>query len=232
MESVLERPRKDIEIGNLVPLQERKVNFKSHHGFRKILSTIKAIGLLEPLCVYMENGKYSILDGYVRYKACEQLGVEVLPCTIYSVKEAYTFDRRVNHLSPIQEMRMLRKSVKILDESTIAEVFGMKSIKHRLGTAMLKQLHPRVIKILDNSLISRRVAEDFTRVTQERQIQILKEMQENNDYSSPFIRALIIKTPESQTINLELASESQRVLMKKSQDTTESRCAAKRACRE
>ncbi|MFC1783647.1 ParB/RepB/Spo0J family partition protein [Planctomycetota bacterium] len=186
---------KDIPIDKLIPLNARDINLKSNRGFRKIISTLNTIGMIEPLSVYKENGHYIILDGFLRYKACEHLGIGILPCMLYRNKEAYTFNRMVNRLSPSQESRMLRESLKDIDQATIAKVFGIRSIQYRLGTAILKHLHPGLIKAIDKNLMSRRCAAELTYVNQERQIQILKEMGKTNDYSISFARALIIKTP-------------------------------------
>jgi ParB family transcriptional regulator, chromosome partitioning protein len=138
------------------------------------------------------------LDGFLRFKACELLGAKVIPCICYRDKEAYTFNRMVNRLSASQESNMLRKSLRTLDETTIASVFGITSIKHYLGTNILPDLHPKVLKALDKTLLSRRCAGELTYVTQERQTEILSEMEKSNDYSISLCRALIIKTPPEQ----------------------------------
>lgn len=187
----------DIPMEDLVPVHERGINLDANRGFARILASIKAIGLIESLCVYPEGGKYHILDGYLRYKACEKLGVRKVPCWIYKHKEAYTFDRMVNRLSPVQESRMLRTALKTLDEATIAKVFGVRSLRYRLGTAILKLLHPSVVKALDGNLMSRKCAEEFSYVKHKRQVVMLKEMEKNSDYSLSFARALVLKTPES-----------------------------------
>ena len=67
---------------DLVPLHERTLDLQTSRGFRKILASIKELGLIEPLCVYQQNGLHVILDGYLRYRACQQLGVHVLPCLV------------------------------------------------------------------------------------------------------------------------------------------------------
>lgn len=187
---------KDIPMADLVPLRERGINLATHAGFRKILSSIRTVGLIEPLCIYRDNGKYCILDGFLRYKACEQLGIARVPCLVYDTKEAYTFNKMVNRLSPVQETRMLRTSLKTIDEATIAEVFGLRSIRHRVGTALLRQLHPQVVKALDANLVSRVCATEFTYVIPKQQLQMLREMERNNDYSPSFARALVVKTPD------------------------------------
>jgi ParB family transcriptional regulator, chromosome partitioning protein len=195
MDAKMQTQGEDVLIELLVPLKERDINLKTHRGFNKILSSIKAIGLIEPLCVYKENGKYIILDGFLRFKACQLLDVKTIPCMCYRDKEAYTFNRMVNKLSASQESRMLRNSLRTLDEKTVASVFGIKSLKNRLGMNILPELHPKVLKVLDKELMSRHCATELTYVSQERQLEILSEMDKSNDYSISLCRAMIIKTP-------------------------------------
>jgi len=186
---------KDIPIEQLVPLKEREINFKKNRGYKRIKSTIQMAGLLEPLCVYPENGYYVIVDGYLRYMAFQELGVKMIPCQIQQSKEAYTYNKMVNNLSAFQQSRMLRQSLETLDKNTVEETFGIKSLNYRLATTILKQLHPDVIKAVDKEIMTRRCATELTNVNQERQQQILKEMNRTKDFSISFARALVIKTP-------------------------------------
>ena len=188
----------DIPLGELVPLNKRDINFKSSRGFLRLLATIRTVGLIAPLAVYRENGRYVILNGYLRYKACEELGVATIPCLVYQDKDAYTFNRMVNSLSHFQEMRMLEKSCEKVDEGTLASVFGMKSIRYRLAPTLLKQLHPQVAKAFENELLGRTGVRELTSVQPERQLEILKEMKSKHNYGLSFLRALILGTPDQQ----------------------------------
>jgi ParB family chromosome partitioning protein len=191
----------DIPIEKLETLNRRSINLKTNRGFQKILSSIRSIGLIEPLCVYRENSHYVILDGFLRYKACEQLGITSIPCIAYATKEAYTFNRMVNRLSHYQESCMLRKSLETIDHSTIEKVLGVKSLKYRLGTAIYEHLHPEVIRLIDSNKIGRKCVSELIYVNQDRQLEILREMKKCNDYSVSFGRALVIKTsPEQRNV--------------------------------
>ena len=188
---------KDIDIKLLEPLHERSINFKTNAGFRKIVASIKAIGLIEPLGVYQENGHYIILDGFLRYRAFQELEIETIPCMVFSDKQAYTFNKNVNRLSPYQEMRMLRKSLESIDEPTIAQAFGMQSIRYRLAPTLMKQLHPEVVQAFKENLIGKSSANELINVVPERQKEILQEMKSVGDFSPSFCRALAIQSPES-----------------------------------
>jgi ParB family chromosome partitioning protein len=89
----------DIPLIRLRPLRERKV---SKREFNRILGSIKAVGLIEPLVVYPEGDDYVILDGVQRYRALLELGVEVAPCILGPQREAFTGNRMVNRVSPVQ----------------------------------------------------------------------------------------------------------------------------------
>lgn len=188
---------RDVDLKLIDPVQKRELK-PSHAGFRKIVASIKAIGLIEPLAVYEEGGRYALLDGYLRYLACIELEIPVVPCLVYRDKQAYTFNRSVNRLSAFQEMRMLRKSLEHIDEPTIAQTFGMKSIRYRLAPTLVKQLHPEVVAAFKEDLIGKPAARELTYVIPSRQAEILSEMAEVGDYSPSFCRSLVIQTPASQ----------------------------------
>ena len=189
---------KDVDINALKTLNARDINLRTNNGYRKIIESIKAIGLIEPLSVYHEDGCFVILDGFLRYTACKELGVKSVPCLVYKDKQAYTFNRNVNRLSAYQEVRMLRKSLETLDEKTIAATFGMKTIQHRLTPSLTKLLHNGILAAFRDNLVGRACALEFTTVCHERQLDMLAEMKRVGDFSAAFCRALVIQTPANQ----------------------------------
>jgi len=188
---------RDIELIRLRPLHKREIDFERNRGFRKILASIASIGLIEPLAVLRENGAttYVILDGYLRFTACQKLGVKSVPCIVYKENQAYSFNKNVNRLSPFQEIRMLRKSLETIDEPTIARTFGVKSIRHRLGPGVIRYLHPDVVKAFESDMFRRACAIEFASVVPERQIEIFREMKKIGDYSAVFCRSMVLQTP-------------------------------------
>jgi ParB-like chromosome segregation protein Spo0J len=186
---------KDIPIIRLRPLRERKITKRE---FNRILVSIKITGLIEPLTVYPDGQDYVILDGVQRYKALLELGEEIAPCLVGMRREAFTANRMVNRVSPVQENRMIEKSLEELDEQTIAAALGLSGISHRLKKTLLKQLHPDVALALDQNKIARTCAKEMTFVKPLRQKEILAAMEEYKDFSLAFARALILKTPPAQ----------------------------------
>lgn len=185
----------DVPIIKLRPLRERSVTKRE---FGRIVASIKATGLIEPLVVFREGEDFVILDGVQRYRALVELGVEVVPCILGKEREAFTANRMVNRVSPVQENRMIEKSLEELDENTIASALGIAGISHRLKKTLLKQLHAEVAAALDQGKITRTCAKELAHVKPARQQEILSQMEGYNDYGVAFARALILKTPPAQ----------------------------------
>lgn len=182
----------DVPISKLVPLHERKIG---KHCYARLLASIRAVGLIQPLCVYKEGDHFVILSGYLRYLALKELGVKIVPCLLFKMKEAYSFDKMVSHLSPIQQTRMIRKAMETVDEKTIARALGINSLSGRLKTTLLSRLGPDIIKAYDLGKIILSCAKSLMFVKPERQTEILKEMHRAGDFSPAFTRAMVIKTP-------------------------------------
>jgi hypothetical protein len=182
----------DVPIDKLTPLHERKMGKRAYN---RLLASMKAVGLVEPLCVYQEGEQYVILDGYLRYRLCLGFGVESLPCYVLPDKDAYTCNRYVNPVPPTQEAKMLRKSLKILGEPTLAKSLGYKSIRHRLDQKFLKELHRRVVEAYDSEKIVKSCAQSLTFVKLSRQLEILEAMEKHGDFTAAYARTQILKTP-------------------------------------
>lgn len=182
---------KDLPIIRLRPLRERKITKREYD---KIAASIKAIGLIEPLVVYPENGDFVILDGVQRYRVLLERGVEIVPCILGTRREAFTGNRMVNRVSPVQENRMIEKSLEELDEQTIAAALGLSGIEHRLRKTLLKRLHPDVAAAFDQGKLTRACALELTHVKPPRQKEILAAVESYEDTSLAFVRSLVLKT--------------------------------------
>ncbi|MGE3182136.1 MAG: ParB/RepB/Spo0J family partition protein [Phycisphaerae bacterium] len=181
---------RDIPIVKLIPRYERKVKKRD---YERIAASILAVGLIEPLVVCPEGDGFEILNGHVRYQILLEMGVESVPCLVRNEKDGYTNNRMVSHLSPIQETRMIRKSLDELDEQTIAEALAI-TVSSRMHTSLLKELHPSVARAFDVGKITKACARELTYVKPKRQDAILSVMEHHNDFSIAFARALVLKT--------------------------------------
>lgn len=51
---------------------------------------MKTVGLISPLCVCQEGDQYFILDGYIRYTALLELGIDTVPCLVLAGRDLHT----------------------------------------------------------------------------------------------------------------------------------------------
>lgn len=188
----------DVPVSRLRPLRDRKITTREYD---RIVASIKAVGLIEPLVIYPDGTDYVILDGAQCYRALVAMGVEVVPCILGKQREAFTGNRMVNRVSPIQEHRMIEKSLGEVDEATIAAALGISGLGHRLKKTLLKQLHPDVAAAYDVGKLSRACARELTHVKPQRQKEILQAMESYDDYSATFVRTMVIKTQPNQREN-------------------------------
>ena len=182
----------DVPIVKLVPRTERQVGKKY---LQRIEASLRAVGLIEPFVVFRQGDNYEILDGGLRYPILLAMGVQTVPCIVANQREAFTPNRMVNQLTASQEMRMLRKSLEELDETTIASALGMSGISHRLNAGLLKRLDPSVAKAFEAGKLTLQCAKELALVKPERQAEILSLMESCNDYSGTFAKGMVLKTP-------------------------------------
>src|SRR6266700_915896 len=105
MKLAFEMRRISLPLVDLLPSRLMK-DAQNIKGFRTIKSTIKEVGLIEPLVVYPQKGaagKYLLLDGHLRFFALRELGETEAECIIASDDECFTYKARVNRLNPIAE---------------------------------------------------------------------------------------------------------------------------------
>jgi ParB family chromosome partitioning protein len=184
---------RDIPMVLLRPRHDRKIRKREHERIR---ASILAVGLVEPLVVFPEDDHFIILNGHQRCRILLEMGVETVPCIFAQQKEAFTSNRMVNRLSPVQESRMIKKSLDELDEKTIAAALGLAHIAHRLNRTLLNRLHPKTAAAFDSGKIKKTCVHELSYVTPKRQEEILKAMEDYNDYTVPFVRSLVLKTPK------------------------------------
>lgn len=186
----------DIPLVQLVPLKTRKVD---DNTMRKIRASIEMCGIIEPFHVcQLSDGRYGIMNGYIRYLILMELGVEMAPCFVFDVPDLYTANHQVNHLSPIEEARMMKKALEVVPEDRVAKVFGLKKVTLRLPPTLMAQLHPTIVQEYDHDRVPRACARELANVSPERQLAIFAVMQNANRYDVAFVKSQILKTPDSE----------------------------------
>lgn len=191
-----------VKFDNIIETAPRK-NFRNLRSFSVILSSLKKVGLLEPLVVCKSEirDKYKLMNGHLRMYAMKELGICESVCIVAKENERYTFDAEVNYLNPLQRSRMIRKAVREgVSPKEIADTFGIEERKIKDIMNISADIDPAVMEILKKCNVSERTIKIISKVKPYRQIQIAQFMLDSNNFSSSLAKALYLSSPESDMI--------------------------------
>jgi ParB family chromosome partitioning protein len=149
--SLAELPIKDIRPN---PFQPRKT--VDPDALAELVSSIKQVGLLQPIVVRRSNGTYELFGGYRRLRACQQLGWERIPAVQRDADDrtlltlALIENLQRDDLSPVDEARGYERLIAEFnlaqqdvadavgrDRSTVANALRLL----KLPEAVLQMLH-------------------------------------------------------------------------------------------
>ena len=72
-----------LQLENIVPVRQISDAQKKANRYEIILASIKAVGLVEPLVVFPQKGqpgKYTLVNGHMRYYAMKELELAFADC--------------------------------------------------------------------------------------------------------------------------------------------------------
>lgn len=146
--------------------------------FHSILSSVKELGIIEPIAVYPEkNGMYILLDGHLRFEALKMLDAKEAICLISTDDEGFTYNRQINRLSSIQEYRMIVSAVnKGIPIEKIASVLNVNVEAIRRKLNMLDNIAPEVIVMLKNHMVTQNIFIVLRKMKPARQIEVVQLM--------------------------------------------------------
>lgn len=94
-----------INVSDLLYGKELPIIVKSSVKYHQILSTVKTVGIIEPIVIYINNlSEKIILDGHLRVEASKDIGLSTVPCLISEDEESYSYNKYVNRLPVIQNI--------------------------------------------------------------------------------------------------------------------------------
>jgi len=148
----LERVREAIHSGMGQPQAEGRIfafinldqldpnPFQPRHSFDgetmdDLCRSIEQHGVIEPIIVRRKEDRYEIISGERRWRACQKLGLEEIPCVLKNVSDAEAFKLALteniqrNNLTPLEEAEAFRRllDMKIARNQTeIGEILGIR----------------------------------------------------------------------------------------------------------
>lgn len=194
----------ELDLNELIPTKVvRKITYSSTK-FKQILSSIKEIGIIEPLVIKREGRskkKYILLDGHLRRAALKELGLNKVTCILSSDDEAFTYNKYVNRVAAIQEHRMILRAVERgVSEKKIARALNTELASIVRKRDLLKGICPEVAEMLKDKIIGVTVFSILRRLKPFRQIEAVTLMDDAGIYTLAYARALLAATPKEQLI--------------------------------
>lgn len=163
---------REIEIGLIDnnPTQPRK-NFDPN-ALNELAQSIKIYGIIQPILVAPKNGRYMIVAGERRFRACKLAEKKTIPCIVKELEEkqikeiALLENIQRQDLNPIETGRAMQELMTVYGwtQEQLADRLG-KSRSAVANTMRLLTLTPAVIELIEQGKLSAGHARSLVIVT-------------------------------------------------------------------
>lgn len=193
-----------IPVSAIIPLKTLPEGARESRTYAQVLSSIKAIGLVEAPVVMAdaENADtWFLLDGHIRLEALKELGISEVECLLTTDDDTYTYNKRVNRIPPIQEHRMIARAMERgVSSADIAAALNLEVQSVLRRFRLLEGISAEAAEMLKDTPCSMKVFDILRQMSSVRQIEAADLMIGQNNFSIMFARAIRAATPESQLI--------------------------------
>lgn len=186
----------------LIPSRTLPVNIKSSGKYKQIVNSIAEIGLIEPVMTFInDNGDQKILDGHLRIEALRDLNITHAHCLISPVEETYSYNKRVNHLTILQEQKMLQKAVESgVPVEKLCAVLGLSqsiiNTRLRISDGITKE----VLALLSEKNVSQNIFDILRKIKPYKQIEFVTTMITLNNFTRKFALSMLHILPSEHLV--------------------------------
>jgi hypothetical protein len=188
-----------LPMASILPVKQLRPSQKASEKYLQVLSSVREVGIIEPLIVFPQNGKldqYVLLDGHVRLEVLKQLGETHARCLISTDDEAYTYNKRVNRMATIQEHFMILKAIRSgVSEERIAKVLNVDVASIRRKRDLLNGISKEAVEILKHRRITPGAFSYLRKLKPMRQIEVAELLIATGNFYKPYVKALVAATP-------------------------------------
>ena len=200
-----ERHMVELDLENIIPLKILSKEIRKSRKFQQIATSIREVGIIEPLVIAKESAssnRYILLDGHMRLEVLKELGHTQATCLISTDDEAFTYNKYISRLTPIQEHRMILKMVQNgVSEEKIARALNVNVSVIIQKRSLLNGICPEAIELLKDKVVASGVFMHLKKMKPSRQIETATLMIDTNAFTVPYARALLASTPADQLVN-------------------------------
>lgn len=193
-----------IPVADVLPVRVLNKSIKCSRKYTQITASIREIGLVEPPVVARNgdaSGSWLLLDGHVRIEVLKDLGQEQVECLVSTDDEAFTYNKRISRIAPIQEHRMILKAIERgVSEEKIAAALDLNPRSIQRKVKLLDGICPEAVAILKDKACTAAVFITLRKMIPLRQIEAAELMVNANNYSVAYISAILAGTPQAQLV--------------------------------
>jgi hypothetical protein len=194
-----------VPVANILPLKQLKGSIKNTQKYRQVLCSVRELGIIEPLILFPQTEQaenYFLLDGHVRLEVLKQLGHTEARCLIATDDETYTYNKRINRMTTIQEHAMILKATRNgVSERRIAAVLEMDVGSIRQKRDLLNGICKEVAEILKTKHVALRVFAFLKKMKPMRQIEVAELLVATGNFSVPYVKALFAATQSDMLVD-------------------------------
>ena len=192
-----------IPIASILPVKAIEKTAKSSHKYRQIAASIREIGLVEPPVVVQDSRDsiaYLLLDGHLRIEVLRDLGHTEVECLLSTDDEAFTYNKRISRLSPV-EQRMIAKAIeRNVPKEKIARALdiNIRSISRKVQ--LLDGICDEAVGLLKDKMCPLAVFDVLRKMNPLRQIEAAELLINANNFSVSYASAILTCTPQAQLV--------------------------------
>lgn len=188
----------EVPLDHIHPLVPIRAKVLETPKFRTILSSIRELGVIEPLAVHPsrdQEGHYDLLDGRLRLEALKQLGHGKARCMVSLDDEGFTFNRQITRIASVQEHRMIRAALaKGASEERIAQVLDIDVKRVREKAHLLDGIAPEAARLLKDRQVIPAVFGVLRKMKPFRQIEAAEMMIAANKFTKSYAEMILVTT--------------------------------------
>mgnify|MGYP000121694611 FL=1 len=208
---------RDIPISEIDEFPDHPFKVLMDEDMEQLVESIKRNGVMTPATVRLkEDGRYELISGHRRKKACELAGLETLKCEVKELtrdeaiivmvesnlqrsvilpsEKAFAYKMRLEAMKRQGERSDLTSSpmgTKLRSDAELAEKVG-ESRNQIQRYIRLTELVPEILQMVDERQIAFRPAVEISYLTEEQQYTLLEAM-EYNDATPSLAQAIKMK---------------------------------------
>lgn len=197
-----------VSLNSILPLKRVPDAVKGTVRYRRIAKSIAEVGIIEPLVVARStegSGRYLLLDGHVRYAVLLDSGQQETRCLIANDDEAFTYNKRVSHLTVVQEHLMIVRALERgVSEEKLAKALDVNLASIKRKRVLLDGVCEEVVQVLkDRPSVTPAVFETLRKMKPIRQIEAAELMTASANFTASYAKAMLAATKQRDLVHPE-----------------------------